>query len=164
LYLKKLVVFGEWLLKHEYDIRLLTGDLGDRQVVEEFKCLLSARIGVYAGYRIVDNPVSSVDELLSELSATDIVVATRFHNILLALVLNKPVISISFHHKCASLMKEMGLSKYCYDIDHMNPGELIEQFQEAERNAATLKSVIGEKVEQSRKVLAEQYAHIFGVD
>ena len=160
-YLKKLVVFGEWLLKHEYDIRLLTGDLGDRQVTGEFRCLLRARLGAYDEHRIVDNPISSVDELLSELAATDVVVATRFHNILLALLLNKPVISISFHHKCASLMEEMGLSEYCHDIHRMNPGKLIEQFQEVEGNAETLKAVIREKVEQSRKVLAEQYALIF---
>jgi polysaccharide pyruvyl transferase WcaK-like protein len=160
-YLKKLVVFGEWLLKHEYDIRLLTGDLGDRQVTGEFRCLLRARLGADDEHRIVDNPISSVDELLSELAATDVVVATRFHNILLALLLNKPVISISFHHKCASLMEEMGLSEYCHDIHRMNPGKLIEQFQEVEGNAETLKAVIREKVEQSRKVLAEQYALIF---
>ena len=67
------------------------------------------------------------------------VVATRFHNVLLALLLNKPVIAISFHHKCASLMKEMGLSEYCHDINHMNADRLIEQFQDVERNADKLK-------------------------
>jgi polysaccharide pyruvyl transferase WcaK-like protein len=89
------------------------------------------------------------------------VVATRFHNVLLALLLNKPVISISFHHKCASLMSEMGLGEYCHDINHMNAGRLIEQFQDVERNAEKLKPVIRQKVEQSRKALDEQYSLIF---
>ena len=160
-YLEQFVLFAAWLLSNEYDIRLLTGDGGDREVTGKFRCLLRARLGAYDEHRIVDNQISSVDELLSQLAATDIVVATRFHNILLALVLNKPVISISFHHKCASLMSEMGLAEYCHDINHMNADRLIEQFQDVEKNAEKLKPVIRQKVEQSRKALDEQYNLIF---
>jgi polysaccharide pyruvyl transferase WcaK-like protein len=160
-YLENLVVFLRWLLAHEYDARLLIGDVGDRRVTEEFKSLLKERSLIYDEARIIDEPVSSVEHLLSQLAATDIVVATRFHNVLLALLLNKPVISISFHHKCASLMTEMGLGEYCHDINHMNAGRLIEQFQDVERNAEKLKPVIRQKVEQSRKALDEQYSLIF---
>ena len=160
-YLENLVVFLRWLLAHEYDARLLIGDVGDRRVTEEFKSLLKERSLIYDEARIIDEPVSSVEHLISQLAATDIVVATRFHNVLLALLLNKPVISISFHHKCASLMSEMGLGEYCHDINHMNAGRLIEQFQDVERNAEKLKPVIRQKVEQSRKALDEQYSLIF---
>jgi len=99
--------------------------------------------------------------LLPQIAATDMVVATRFHNIILALLLNKPVISISFHHKCTSLMEEMGLSDYWQDINHMDAGRLIEQFRDLEKNADKLKPVIRQKVEQSRKALDEQYSLIF---
>jgi len=160
-YLENLVVFLRWLLAHEYDARLLIGDVGDRRVTEEFKSLLKERSLIYDEARIIDEPVSSVEHLISQLAATDIVVATRFHNVLLALLLNRPVISISFHHKCASLMSEMGLGEYCHDINHMNAGRLIEQFQDVERNAEKLKPVIRQKVEQSRKALDEQYSLIF---
>jgi polysaccharide pyruvyl transferase WcaK-like protein len=71
------------------------------------------------------------------------------------------VISISFHHKCVSLMDQMGLSEYCQDINHMNADKLIEQFQAVERNAEKLKPIIREKVEQARKALDEQYGIIF---
>jgi len=43
----------------------------------------------------------------------------------------------------------------------MNVGRLIEQFQDVERNAEKLKTVIRQKVEQSRKALDEQYNLIF---
>jgi polysaccharide pyruvyl transferase WcaK-like protein len=58
-------------------------------------------------------------------------------------------------------MSEMGLSDYCHDINHMNADRLIEQFQDVERNAEKLKTVIRQKVEQSRKALDEQYNLIF---
>ena len=58
-------------------------------------------------------------------------------------------------------MAEMGLAQYCQDINHMNAARLIAQFQDAEKNAGELKSVIRQKVEQSRKALDEQYNIIF---
>jgi polysaccharide pyruvyl transferase WcaK-like protein len=160
-YLKNLVAFARWLLTHDYDIRLLVGDLGDGAALEQFKSLLKASWGAYDGKRIINQPAVSVEQLLPQIAATDIIVATRFHNIVLALLLNRPVISISFHHKCASLMEEMGLTEYCHDINHMNAERLIEQFQDVEHNADRLKPVIRQKVEQARKALDEQYNLIF---
>jgi polysaccharide pyruvyl transferase WcaK-like protein len=160
-YLENLVAFARWLLAHDYDIRLVIGEVDDRSASKEFKSLLKASLGAYDEDRIMDQPALSVEQLLPQIAETDIVVATRFHNVLLALLLNKPVIAISFHHKCASLMSEMGLAEYCHDINHMNAHRLIEQFQDAERNAEKLKLAIRVKVEQSRKALDEQYSLIF---
>ena len=160
-YLASLVTFVRWLLANDYDIRLVIGEVSDSGAVEEFQSLLRASLGDYDQERIIDQEAVCVEQLLSQLAATDIVVATRFHNVLLALLLNKPVIAISFHHKCASLMSQMGLSQYCHDINHMNAARLIEQFRDLERNADKLKPVIKEKVKQSRKALDEQYGLIF---
>jgi polysaccharide pyruvyl transferase WcaK-like protein len=156
-YLENLLTFVEWLLTQGYDIKLLIGDTCDITATKEFRSLLKARAGKYDEKRVIDEPASSIEQLLSQIAETDTVVATRFHNVLLALVLNKPVIAISFHHKCASLMEEMGLSDYCQDINHMNADRLIEQFQELEKNAESLKSVIRQRVERSRISLNEQY-------
>jgi polysaccharide pyruvyl transferase WcaK-like protein len=160
-YLENLVGFVKWLLDRKYDIRLLVGDQGDTDVTREFKCLLRTCLGAYDEERIIDQPALSVEQLLPQIAATDIVVATRFHNVLMALLLNKPVISISFHHKCASLMSQMGLAEYCNDINCLDAGRLIEQFQDVERNAEKLKLVIRQKTEQFRKALDEQYSLIF---
>jgi polysaccharide pyruvyl transferase WcaK-like protein len=159
-YLENLVVFVRWLLDHEYDVRLMIGDTFDRPVVQEFKGLLRESIAIPDG-RIVDEPVSCVEDLLSQLAATDLVVATRFHNVLFALLVNKPVISISFHHKCSSLMSEMGLSEYCQDINHLSADRLIEQFCDLEKNSEMLKPLIKQKTEEFRRALDEQYKSIF---
>lgn len=160
-YLNHLVAFTRWLLAHDYDIRLIIGEVSDGSASAEFKARLKASLGVFEENRIVDEPALSAEQLLPQIAETDVVVATRFHNIVIALILNKPVIAISFHHKCSALMTEMGLSGYCHDINQMNAGRLIEQFQEVVRDTEKLKSVIGRKVEESRRALAEQYAVIF---
>jgi polysaccharide pyruvyl transferase WcaK-like protein len=160
-YLDKLVTFAEWLLGHEYDIRLLIGEVGDSSAVQEFRSLLRMRLGAPADEQIIWEPAATVGDLLSQLAKSDFVVATRFHNILLALVLGKPVIAISFHHKCAALMEQVGLAEYCQDINRLDSGKLIEQFGDLGKNEDKVKSIIQQRVEQSRNALDEQYDIIF---
>ena len=160
-YLEKLVVFGKWLLVRGYSIRLLIGEFSDRSVTAEFKALLIKRLGGHNEERILDEPTCSVQDLLTQLSQTDVVVATRFHNILLALALNKPTICVSFHQKCTSLMQDMGLAEYCQDIKKLDSAKLIEQFCRLEQNSESLKPMIRAKVEDCRRALDEQYDLIF---
>jgi polysaccharide pyruvyl transferase WcaK-like protein len=159
-YLESLAAFATWLLEHDYDIRLLLGD-GDTFVIEEFKSALQARLGSYDEERIIAPPIDSAQDLLAELAETDVVVATRFHNVLLGLLLNKPVIAISFHHKCSSLMRQMKLSEYCHDIDNMDTNRLIVQFQKLEQNRQAVKRTIGHGVDEARAALDEQYDLLF---
>jgi polysaccharide pyruvyl transferase WcaK-like protein len=161
-YLEKLAIFAGWLIMHGYDVRLLIGDLRyDKSVVREFKDVLKSHGHMHDERRIIDEEVSSVEQLLSQLAATDVVVATRFHNVLFSLICKKPVIAISFHHKCASLMSAMGLSAYCQDINHLNADKLIEQFCDLEKNAEKVRIMIRKKTEEFRRALEEQYTVVF---
>ncbi len=164
-YLNKMLIFVRWLLAHDYDVRLLIGDvLYDRPVKQDFTDLLREHEPMYGKGegRIVDEPIVSVEQLLLQLAETDVVVATRFHNVLLALVLNKPVISIAFHHKCVSLMTDMGLSQYYQDIHNLDVDKLIRQFSDLVESQEGLRPLIKQKTEEFRKALDEQYAVIFG--
>jgi polysaccharide pyruvyl transferase WcaK-like protein len=161
-YLATLVNFAEWSLARGDDIRLLIGDMADIPTRHEFRHLLSERLSERAEEHIIDEPVSSPEDLLPQIEATDIVVATRFHNVLLALLCCKPVIAISFHQKCDSLMSAMGLSAYCLDINSLKDDTLIEKFCHLEANAEELKVRIRKKVGEFRSALDEQYMHIFG--
>ena len=160
-YLGALVAFIAWLLSHEYDVRLLVGDSCDETSIRELKGLLSRQVEYNAAH-VVDEPVSCSGDLLSQIAACDIVVATRFHSVVSALLLNKPVISISFHSKCKSLMSDVGLEQYCGDIDRLHSESLIETFCVLERNADKVKALIKERVEEFRVRLHEQYELIFG--
>ena len=160
-YLENLVTITRWLLAREYDVRLLSGDLVDMHAWQEFRDLLRERITVCDEEHIIDQPICSVEDLLSQIVTTDFVVATRFHNVLLALLCNKPVISISFHHKCESLMSAMGLSEYCLDINDLKADRLIEKFCDLETNANKIKPLIRERAREFREALDEQYKFLF---
>jgi polysaccharide pyruvyl transferase WcaK-like protein len=128
---------------------------------KEFRDLLRDRGSGCHEEHLIDEPIRSVEDLLLQIAETDLVVATRFHNVLLSLVCNNPVISIAFHHKCESLMSGMGLSEYCLNINDLKAEQLIERFSDLEKNSDKIKWSIGEKTRQFRAALDQQYEIIF---
>lgn len=160
-YLENLAIFAQWLLSRGCKIRILIGDLDDTNTVGQFRELLRARGSPCHAEHIVDQPIRSVGQLLSEIGMTDIVVATRFHNVLLSLFCIKPVISISFHHKCEALMSSIGLSEYCLDIRDFEVDHLIARFRHAQENYENVKAAIQSKTREFRQSLDEQYRCIF---
>jgi polysaccharide pyruvyl transferase WcaK-like protein len=159
-YLETLVTFVAWALSRNMDVRLLIGDVVDNPAKNDFRSLLKKRGVEPLQGRILDDPITSVEDLLSQLAATDLVLATRFHNVLLSLLLGKPVIAISYHHKCSSLMTLMGLSEYCQDINGLEPESLIRQFSTLQKNEDSLRLKIKDKVEACRTALQEQYEQV----
>jgi polysaccharide pyruvyl transferase WcaK-like protein len=161
-YVDKLSGFVSWLLTHGYAVRVLIGDIVyDNPVRADLE---KALIGIGIKYdecQIIDEPIASVKDLLEQIATTDMVVATRFHNIVFALMLNKPVISISHNEKNDSLMANVGLSDYCQRIDRFDLNTLIEQFMQLEKNMEILKPHLERKAEEYRRALDEQYFTIF---
>jgi polysaccharide pyruvyl transferase WcaK-like protein len=161
-YLRSLAQFTMWLLDRGYDVRLISGDVGDDATREKFRQLMQQDHMVRDDGRIISDPIRSASDLLSQIAATDLVVATRFHNVVLALARGKPTISISFHHKCASLMSAMAMSSFCLDIESLTTEALIQAFSDLEANSAALLPAIRRKTQEFREELNVQYEVIFG--
>jgi polysaccharide pyruvyl transferase WcaK-like protein len=161
-YLDKMTRFVAWLLERKYTVRLLIGDVSyDKRVKADLIRRLRERRSEHYQSQIVDEPVSSVDELIAQLAQTDIVIATRFHNILLALMLDKPVVALSYHEKITSLMTGTGLGEYCQSIDQLDVELLVKRFLKLEQESGILKPLIERKIEDYRKALDRQYENIF---
>lgn len=161
-YLKKLSAFVAWLLDNKYQVRILIGDVTyDSAVRKDVQKVLGGMGISYADCNILDEPICSVSDLLQQIVTTDMVVATRFHNVLLSLMLNKPVISISYDSKNDSLMDSVGLSDYCQRIDELDLAWLTKQFAKLAENKDRLKLQIEERVKEHRKISLQQYADVF---
>lgn len=159
-YITKISAFVSWLVDHKCIVRLLIGDVEyDSRARRDLKSSLE-RSGLI-GPDIIDEPAQTACELVSQLVQTDIVVASRFHNVLLALMLNKPVVALSFHEKVDSLMRAMGLMRFCHDIEHIDVNALIEQMMFLEEHIENIRCELVGKTEAYRAALDEQYAAIF---
>jgi polysaccharide pyruvyl transferase WcaK-like protein len=160
-YLEALVTFAEWLVDRGYRLRMLMGDHStDLDAKKQFSSLLRER-RPGAQEHVLDDPISSVEQLLSQIASTDFVVATRFHGVLLAMLCDKPAICISFHEKCDALMSAMGMSEYCLDMNSLNAEELVEAFRSLEQRAPVLEPQIRDRASAFRSALDEQYERIF---
>lgn len=152
------------LMDRGYTIRLLIGDSTyDHGVRRELRASLEAREAEYVDGQLVDEPASSVAELLSQLASTDVVVASRYHNLLLAVMLGKPVVAVSYHEKIVSVMDELGLSRFCHDIENFNVDTVVEQITtlEMQRGTGACRRLIEERVESYRNMLDDQYEFMF---
>ena len=161
-YISKLSLLVSWLLNQGYVIRVLIGDaIHDESIRKDLRDSLAGQGIEYVQAKIIDDPASSISDVLSQLAATDIVIASRFHNVLLALMLGKPVLAISYHEKVDALMAGLGLSDFCQDIENIDIVKLIEQFTTLEQCAGILMPQIAQKADAYRRALEVQYDRIF---
>jgi polysaccharide pyruvyl transferase WcaK-like protein len=161
-YTKKMARFIAWLVEHNRTVRVLTGDvLYDSRARSDVRTFLEQSGLAYEKSNIIDEPTGSFEELLSQLGTTKVVVASRFHNLLFALILGKPALAISFHEKDDSLMTAVGLQDFLQDIASLDVSTLIEQFVRLEENAERLREEIRRKTKGYRRDLDKQYSRIF---
>jgi polysaccharide pyruvyl transferase WcaK-like protein len=162
-YIDKIASFAMSLLERGHPIRVIIGDLTyDEPVVEDLRVALASRgLAEYAGL-YEDEPARSVEQVMDQLASLDLVVASRFHNVLLALMLGKPVVSVSYNEKNDALMGQMGMAQYCRSIESFEVDWLMDRVDDVERNGARLRPRIVEKAAQFRDELDKQYAVLFG--
>ena len=94
---------------------------------------------------------------MQQLSTVDFVIASRYHNVLLALLLGKPALSMSYEAKNEALMSDLGLGDYCQTLDELDLQQLLQQFQRLERNADSLRALMAERAASNRASLGRQY-------
>ena len=162
-YLGRIASFVVRLLERGCAVRVLIGDfvwdqgVRGRPAERNWKNVDTA---IKYG-RIIDEPASSVDELLSQLASVDVVVSSRYHNVLLGLVLGKPAIAVSYHEKFQPLMDGLGLQEFCMDIEQFDVEELIKKVFKLIEDAPVIRSQTASKTESYRAALDEQYIRIF---
>jgi polysaccharide pyruvyl transferase WcaK-like protein len=150
------------LCERNYMVRVIIGDvLYDSGVKQDFMELLHERGLMNQEGQIVNEPVFTVKHLLSQIAAIDFLVTSRFHNLVLALMLNKPVVCLSDHRKLDSLMTDIGLTDYCLPLANLDFDDLIDRVVKLEKNAEALRPYIKQKAEEYRRTLDEQYSLIF---
>jgi len=159
-YLDGMADFVLQLQSRGYVVRLLIGDVAyDTSVREDFLRTLQTRDAL-APLPLCE-PVPTVEELLRQLAETDVVISPRFHNLVLALMLEKPVIALCDLPKVDALLRDLGLARYCLPLETLRPAELLARFEQLQGETASLKAYISDQAEKHRKALDEQYAAVF---
>ena len=92
----------------------------------------------------------------------DYVVTCRFHGVVFAHILNKPVLAISHHPKVANLMNAPpGLAKYCVNIRTFDPIRLTETLESLINDTEWVKRRMAASLTDYRSKLATQFDTLF---
>ena len=151
-YITKMITLAKRLLADGRQVRLLTGDKGDmeaaRDIVNQL-CPIDAN-------KVIFEPSASLHDLMQQIAETDIVVASRYHNIVCTLAMGRPAISLAYASKNDALLRDAGLAAFCHRIDDFDPETILSQIDFAFEQQTTLVTQIESGVEHYRSRLAEQ--------
>jgi len=162
-YLDEMSDFVVWLLDHNYSVRILQGDARhDVHPRTDLKARLAARGIHYEQGGVVDEGSTTVEELIAQIAEVDVVISPRFHNLVLALMMKIPVISLSYDSKNDQLLEGFGLNECRQLLYELDLHKLIRQLGGLETQFSEVKPRIETTLQEYRRYLDEQYAMIFG--
>ena len=164
-YVETMKFFVRWLVDSGRKVRLLVGDTNnsDERVVLEILADLRAHRPNLDPACVIAEPVSSFAELMRAMAPVGTVVATRFHNVICALRLAKPTISLGYAPKFTALMADMGLPEFCQSTNSLDATRLIEQFTELEKRQEQLRQVIIDRNKANERLLEDQFVRLSAV-
>jgi len=158
-FIERLTRFAAFLANESYLVRMLGTDIAvDQLAIEDL------RMNLLRDHNIRTpkfESMSSLDEVFSRMSAVDYIVTCRFHGIVFAHLLNKPVVALSHHPKMKTLMNDLGLSKYCLDIRTFQPVDLCDAFASLVAATAEVKSRMAASLTSFRSRLTGQFDDLF---
>jgi polysaccharide pyruvyl transferase WcaK-like protein len=158
-YMETMKDFVRWLADEGYRIRLFAGDnrFDDSVVQEILADLRSYKPGLDSAWAVGD-PVTSLRDLMREIAPVGTVVAIRYHNVISALKLSKPTLSLSYATKHDVLMAGMGLSEFCLPARTVDVDQMIERFTQLQARSAELRATVSERNATTMQRVERQFA------
>lgn len=162
-YVDKMKQFVRWLVDNGRPVRIIIGDGADEAVAQEIRADVQASRPGLDPAQIVFEPAFSLDDVMRQMAAVDIVVAMRFHNVIGALRMGKPTLAIGYGRKHDALMADMGVPEFCLPVKALDVPKLTELFLELETRAAAVREVLAARNVVQTRLLDDQFARLSGL-
>jgi polysaccharide pyruvyl transferase WcaK-like protein len=161
-YVAKLVEFSAWVVRRGFRVRFVPGSLSqDRAVIADVMGRLRRAPYTVCEDHASEANVGDVDSLLNELRSCAIVISSRFHGVVLAAVVHRPIIALTHHPKIDALMRNMGQQTFCADISTFTVDSLKTMFLASIGARDQIASTLREYVASRMPLLDEQYDRVF---
>lgn len=161
-FIRKLASFASWLVSRSYALAPFGTDIGvDPLAIKDLQRTLLNNHGIPQSQCGANHSIKSVRDLLATMSGMDYVITCRFHGVIFAHLLNKPILAIAHHPKVTELMADLELSDYCVDIQDFDVGLLAGRFASMVNNAEEIKSRMAARLTRNRQQLRSQFDELF---
>lgn len=160
-YIEKMTAFVGWLVSSGHKVRIFGGDSKfDWDVADQVMADVHRAQPDLDASAITAERVNSYAELIKLITPVGTVVATRYHNVMCALKLCKPTISLGYSRKFVALMTGMGVAEFNQFADSFDVAYLIEQFETVEKQHTELQLEMAARNAANKLALDEQFAVI----
>jgi|WetSurMetagenome_2_1015567.scaffolds.fasta_scaffold13629_4 polysaccharide pyruvyl transferase WcaK-like protein len=161
-YLNQLKAMVLWLLQEGYTVVFFPSQTKmDTPIIKDIRKHVHDHLGPEPEDKIIEGPISTVNDLMSQILDTDIVIASRLHGVLLSHLVHKPVLAISYEKKIDTHMDDMGMSEFCLNLNQVSLPILKTRFQQLESSRDIVAGQLADKISSYQKALQEQYDRLF---
>jgi polysaccharide pyruvyl transferase WcaK-like protein len=158
-YTTSMTRFVRWLIDSGHRVRLFYGDAKfDGPIAENIAADVRRQLPGLDQARVTVVPALTYAELMAAMAPCGAVVATRYHNVICALKLGKPTISLGYSHKFVALMESMGQADFTARAAAPDVDRLIALFKELENRRAELTEELAAANAANRDHLDDQFA------
>ena len=129
-YVDKIIVLARRLLDEGHNVRLFIGDTSDDQALDDIRAALAVAPIDRNGRLSVARTVS-LQEVMDDILKIDIAIVSRYHNLLCALKLDRPALSLGYAEKNEELMAEFGRRTFSHHIETFEVERVLQQVHQA---------------------------------
>lgn len=162
-YVERLAMFASMLLRDDYGVFFFPTQARDEHVIEDILEALDPDLRRSIDSKTLVRAGKTVATLMDVYASADLIVATRFHGVLLALRAGLPVLGICYFRKTRDLLREVGQENCAVELETFTALDLYARLQALERDVPNTRARIRERGEEYRAALRSQYDCVFAL-
>jgi polysaccharide pyruvyl transferase WcaK-like protein len=143
-------------------VTLVIGDLGDHDLATDILEAVHMRRPGLGPTRVSVSDATTVQEIMREMGEAEVVLASRFHNVICALKMARPTVSLGYAEKNVHVLSEFGLGRFSQPMEAFDVDRLLEQVDDVRRVHPSVEGLMKETLRRYEDTIDEELAEIFG--
>jgi polysaccharide pyruvyl transferase WcaK-like protein len=138
-------------------VTLLVGDRADHALADRIADMVRLRRPDQPREAVATSRADDLEQLMREMSRAEVVVASRFHNVICGLKVLRPTVSLGYAGKNEDLLEEFGLGEFSQPIDRFEVDRLVDDVEAAARQQSVLEPRMRATLNRFEGQLAQQF-------
>lgn len=149
------------LLSAGHDLRLVIGEHDDAAIAYRIVTTLCTERVPDDDARVASEPVRDFADLVAQVQQADVLVATRFHNVVAGLMTGTPTVSIGYSTKNDAVMAQFGLGAYCHQVGDIDVDHVVEDVSQLLQQSSHIRPALLRTAERCAQSVRAAFDDVF---
>jgi polysaccharide pyruvyl transferase WcaK-like protein len=140
-------------------VAMVVGDVADLALARDIRATAVQRTPA-ARDLVTVSRATTLAGLMTEMAQAEVAVVSRFHNLVCALKLTRPTVSLSYAGKSARLLQEFGLGEFVQPMESFDVDLLLQQIDRSVEQQPSLELVMKGVLRRYEDDLADQFRQL----